>query len=269
VTAEYRFAARAYSDPARLGQLDLDQRVHGALWVRAARWLHLEAGYTFVHIDSTDNGVDGQMLALAAELERHRGDLWLELTPVSWLTFTVSYAFGAQHLPYALLQRGASGMNTSGPRDDYIHWFDAALVTRPVGWLEIFARYQLVNSTSTDMSGVYRRNQIVGGLGVRWDFTRQLARPRPLLPEVTPAHAVTFRHRAPPGSRVEVTGDWNGWEPQPLAEKSPGMYEATYIVPPGRHEYSFRVDGNPAEPADARAYVPDGFGGKSAVLNVE
>ena len=66
-----------------------------------------------------------------------------------------------------------------------------------------------------------------------------------------------------------MVGDWTGWQPQPLAEKSAGMYEGTYIVPSGRHEYSYRMDGSPVDPADADAYVPDGLGGKSAVVTVE
>ena len=47
------------------------------------------------------------------------------------------------------------------------------------------------------------------------------------------------------------------------------MYEATYTVPGGRHEYGVRVDGQNADPADAPAYVPDGFGGRSGVFNVD
>jgi hypothetical protein len=288
IDVQYRFAARHYSDPARLGQLDLDQRARGALWARLASWLRVEAGYTFVHIGSSDQG---------AELDRHRAELWLELTPLAWLSFSAAYAIAPQHLPSALLDHGMGGgmSNRYAPRDDLVQWFDAVVVARPLRWLELSARYQLVDSRSSQAPGNYRRNQVVASLGVRWDFTRQFVSPRPLLPSVGPSaaavlasaaavpasspsplpspepegRAVTFRHRAPPGRRVELVGDWNGWQPQPLVESSAGMYEGTYIVAPGRHEYSFRVDGGPSEPADATAWVPDGFGGRSAVLTVE
>ena len=78
-----------------------------------------------------------------------------------------------------MFQRGMSGMpDRSGPRDDLVQWLDAALTVRPLPWLELFARYQLVYSTSSDPSGRYHRNQFVGGLGVRWDFTRAFVAPR-------------------------------------------------------------------------------------------
>jgi hypothetical protein len=255
--ALYRFAGRAYSDPSRGGQLDLDQRAGGGLEVRAARWLRLNAAYTFLHIGSNN---------VSAELERHRVELSLEATPLDWLTVSAGYAVAPQHLPEALLERGMSGMIRIAPRDDLLQWFDLVVTARPLPWLEVFARYSLLDSASSDKSGNYRRNQVLAGAGVRWDFVRL---PRPPLAPSLKGSSVTFRHHAPPGHRVEIVGDWNGWSPQPLVEKSPGMYEATYTVPGGRHEYGVRVDGQNADPADAPAYVPDGFGGRSGVLNVE
>jgi hypothetical protein len=264
--ALYRFAARAYPDPLRNGQLDLDQRARGGLRVQAARWLQLEAAYTFVHIGSNNP---------QASLERHRIELSFEATPVPWLTIAASYAVAPQHLP-----SGDLGMTTGmgnmapcpsdnyGPRDDLLQWFDSSVTARPLRWLELFARYQLLDAHSNNsLCADYHRNQVLAGVGVRWDFVGHFAS-RPFLPTIDKKRAVTFRHRAPPGRRVEIVGDWSGWSPQALEERSGGLYEGTYIVPPGRHEYSLRIDGQPAEPADAQAYVPDGFGGRSAVLDV-
>jgi hypothetical protein len=266
--ALYRFAARAYPDPLRNGQLDLDQRAHGALRVRAARWAQLEAAYTFVHIGSSYP---------EASLERHRVELSFEATPLPWLTIAASYAVAPQHLPSGDLgttmgNLAACPSDNYGPRDDLLQWFDSSITARPLRWLELFARYQLLDAHSNNsLCGDYHRNQVLAGVALHWDFVGQFSS-RPLLPSINNKRtdrAVTFHHRAPPGRRVEVVGDWNQWQPQPLVEKSGGLYEGTYIVPPGRHEYGLRVDGQPAEPADAQAYVPDGFGGRSAVLDVQ
>jgi len=185
--AQYRFAARAYSDPLRLGQLDDDHRVRGALWVRPSRWLHVEAGYTYTHIHSTND---------SASLDRHRVELSVAATPLPWLLLSAAYAIAPQHLPGWLHEPvGMSGMYINRTRDDLVQWLDVSVTTRPVKWLELYARYQLVSSSSTDPSGEYRRNQVIAGAVVRWDFVHLV---RPLVPRVR-GSVVTFRHRGPPG----------------------------------------------------------------------
>jgi hypothetical protein len=266
--AFYRFAARYYPDPSRNGQLDDDHRAGGDLQVRAARWLRFNAGYTYLHIGSD---------SISAELDRHRAEISVEVTPIRQLAISVGYALAWEHLPNALVDVVQNGVNVTrvyAPRSDLVQWLDVALVARPLSWLELWARYQLVDSVvpgasgPVAASGTYHRNQVLAGVGVRWDFAGVFVSRRPLAP-LARGTAVTFRHRAPPGRRVDLVGDWNGWAPQPLAEKPGGMYEATYTVPTGRHEYGFRVDGNAVEPLDAIAYVPDGFGGRSGVFTVE
>jgi hypothetical protein len=253
VEARYRFGARNYSERP---QLDLDHRVRGSLGVRATRWLQIEAAYTFWHISSDQP---------SADLERHRGELSLGFQPLSWLGFAAAYSLAYQHVPMALAI-GMSGMTM--PRDDVLHTLDLVISAQPLRWLELFARYSLLYSTSSDDSGRYHRNQVVTGVAVSWDAARTWRAPLPLEPRAR-GGAVTFRHHARPGQSVAVRGDWNGWSPQPMSEGANGMYEATYNLPPGRHEYSFVVDGQEVEPPDAAAYVPDGFGGRSAVLYVE
>jgi Glycogen recognition site of AMP-activated protein kinase len=185
------------------------------------------------------------------------------VTPLRWLTLTAGYGVGRQHLPAAL---NPAGTNTA-PRDDVLQTCELTAAAQPLAWLELFARYSLVWSSSNMPGGQYHRNQVLVGAGARWDFVRLRTARAPLAPEVRGA-GVTFHHRAPPGHRVAVIGDWNGWAPQPLDEVG-GVYSGTVVVPRGRHEYAFTVDGQVVSPPDAAALVADGFGGKNGVLTVE
>ncbi len=254
VEAMYRFAARAYSDPSRNGQLDLEQRAHALVAARLVRWLKLEVAYGYTHIGST---------VASAELDRHRVELALVATPTRWLSLAAGYGIGPQHLPAGL---NPAGTNTA-PRDDLLQTFDTHISLQPLRWLELFVRYSYLISTSDMPGGQYHRNQFQTGVAARWDFVRQL-KPRQAMEPAVRGQSVTFRHRAPPGHRVAVVGDWNGWTAQPMQENR-GLYEGTFTIPSGRHEYAFSVDGEVVSPADAPAYVPDGFGGRSGLLQVE
>jgi hypothetical protein len=178
------------------------------------------------------------------------------------------YGFGWQHLPAGEML-GSRLLS----RDDLRHSLIAAVNAQPLAWLGIHARYELLDSQSSDRSGNYHRNLFVAGFTLTWDGERRFARAQATAATVRPAEngaEVGFRLRGKPGRRVAVVGDWNGWNPSasPLAETSPGRYEATYIVPKGRHEYAFSVDGNIETPPDAPILVPDGFGGKNGVLTI-
>lgn len=57
---------------------------------------------------------------------------------------------------------------------------------------------------------------------------------------------VTFRFEAEPDSDVRLAGSFNNWdaEAHPLTRKNGnGAYSATLLLPPGRHEYKFIVNG--------------------------
>lgn len=54
---------------------------------------------------------------------------------------------------------------------------------------------------------------------------------------------VVFRHRAEPGQRVELVGDFPTWDrPHLLTEEGPGLFELTLELAPGRYRYKFLVD---------------------------
>ena len=58
---------------------------------------------------------------------------------------------------------------------------------------------------------------------------------------------VTFTYQGRPGQAVFVAGDFNGWATnakQLTDEKGDGSYVARTLVPAGRHEYKFVVNGD-------------------------
>lgn len=256
--ASYRADARGYPDSSRNGQLDVDQLAGVAAHVRLHRRLAADLGYRYLHVVSNEP---------TAVLDRHRADVALALLPTGWLTLTAGYSFWAQQLP-----NGAPPprpMQPGGPRSDLAHSVTASLSVRPWRWLEAFARFDFIYSTSDAINGRYQLDQIVAGVAVGWDFARERPPPPPpLMPSVS-GTSVTFRARAHPGARVGVVGDWNGWEPEPLLAVGGDRYEATYTLPPGRHAWALAVDGAVVTPPEAVAFVEDGFGGKNALVEVQ
>jgi hypothetical protein len=251
--ARYRADARAYSDPSRNGQLDVDQRASAGLHARLHPLLDGDVGFTYLHIGSS---------VVTADLDRYRGDIGLTLKPASWLAIAVGYGLAGQHLPLGMHADG-----TVGPRDDLLHELTANVVARPLRWLELFARYDRLISTSSDLVGTYDRNQVQVGLSLAWDFTHRWTQSPAQAPHVDGTR-VTFRFRGT-ATGVSVVGDWNGWDTaaQRLVRRG-DVFEGTYLLPPGRHEYALSVDGVVRPPPDAPAYVDDGFGGRNGVLEV-
>jgi hypothetical protein len=83
---------------------------------------------------------------------------------------------------------------------------------------------------------------------------------------------VTFVLVAPHASAVAVVGDFNGWDASATPmERTPtgGTWSVTVPLNPGRHIYSFVVDGSSWVPDPAAPLAPDdGFGGSNSVVLV-
>ena len=253
----YRIDARGYSDPSRNGQVDLDQYATASARVRLHPTLWLDLGYRFLDVASDEP---------TAVLQRHRGDVGLAWQPAPWFSANVGYALWLQTLP-----NGAppvSPVKPGGPRRDVAHAL-GAVVSFPVRrWLDLFARYDFILSTSDQPTGRYRLDVVVAGVAVGWTFAHERASPPPpLLPSVN-GHEVTFRARARPGAVVAVVGDWAAWQPLALTSVGGDRYEGTYILPSGRHAWSLQVDGAAVTPPEARGFVDDGFGGRNAIVDV-
>ncbi|MBI4649842.1 zf-HC2 domain-containing protein [Candidatus Desantisbacteria bacterium] len=72
-----------------------------------------------------------------------------------------------------------------------------------------------------------------------------------------------------PIQSVSVVGDFNDWNVNTfkLKYKSDGIWEGTFPVRPGKHEYMFVINGEKWIPdPKAREYKEDGFGGKNSIL---
>jgi hypothetical protein len=254
--AAYRLGARGYSDPSRNDQHDLDEEAAATARVRLHNTVALELGYRFLDIASNEP---------TAVLRRHRGELGVEWQPVAWLSARAAYAVWLQALPH-----GAAPLSSTvpgGPRQDLAHALVASVELRPRRWLGLFARYEFIFSTSDQPNGRYRLDRAVAGVSVDWSFRHERVPPPPLAPSLRDRE-VTFRAAARPGARVAVVGDWNGWQPLPLAPAGGDRYQGTYTLPPGRHRFALCIDGAVVTPPQAAGFVDDGFGGKNALVDV-
>ncbi len=70
---------------------------------------------------------------------------------------------------------------------------------------------------------------------------------------------------------VYVCGDFNGWQPTSLrmiGNLELGLWEKRLVLPPGRHEYKFVVDGQWWHDPAARENVLNQFGTLNSVVEV-
>lgn len=87
-----------------------------------------------------------------------------------------------------------------------------------------------------------------------------------------PAVLVRFELRAPDATTVTLAGSFNEWSADRVAlQRNPatGVWSGTIPLRPGRHEYSFVIDGETWVPdPSAHAQVDDGFGQVNSVIVV-
>ena len=81
---------------------------------------------------------------------------------------------------------------------------------------------------------------------------------------------VMFSFESNQAKEVILLGDFNNWNPKthPMKSKGNGSWERTVIIPPGRYEYKFLVDGKWAEDPRNEQYSSNCFGTCNSVLNV-
>lgn len=92
----------------------------------------------------------------------------------------------------------------------------------------------------------------------------------PQLPDSVAPRVVKFVLIAPQASRVSVVGDFNGWDETetPAARQSDGTWTTFVPLRPGRHVYSFIVDGQFIRDPAAPMAPDDGFGQNNSVIVV-
>jgi hypothetical protein len=81
---------------------------------------------------------------------------------------------------------------------------------------------------------------------------------------------VLFKFHAPPKTKVNVAGTFNNWDPTAikLGVNSRGTYTAMVLLPLGRYEYKFIVNGDWRNGPDCCEQVPNAFGTTNSVLVV-
>lgn len=67
--------------------------------------------------------------------------------------------------------------------------------------------------------------------------------------------------------RLEIAGDWNGWDPLPL-QRDGKRWWVELLLDPGIHRYALVVDGETWTVPDGVPVEPDDFGGQVALLVV-
>lgn len=74
--------------------------------------------------------------------------------------------------------------------------------------------------------------------------------------------------RMPAAHRVEVSGDFDGWEPIDLRETQPGMWSGTLAIAPGTYHMNVRVDGGRWSAPPGTTTVDDDFNGTVGIVVV-
>ncbi len=82
---------------------------------------------------------------------------------------------------------------------------------------------------------------------------------------------ISFQVTAEPGSEVFVAGSFNNWDPtQYRMPDNPGSghCKTTLVLPAGRHEYKFVVNGEWRADPDCAESVPNDQGSLNSVIAV-
>jgi enterochelin esterase-like enzyme len=80
-------------------------------------------------------------------------------------------------------------------------------------------------------------------------------------PEVRPDRTIVFRFWAPKANEVQLSGDWMGGAPVPLAKNAQGVWTATQgPLEPSIYQYAFLVDGARADDPSCRCTYAFGAG---------
>ena len=82
---------------------------------------------------------------------------------------------------------------------------------------------------------------------------------------------VDFELQAEPGAKVFIAGTFNDWDPAQVRmheRGNDGKYRTSLLLPKGRHEYKFVVDGVWCVDAKCQEWVPNNYGSLNSVVTV-
>ncbi len=96
------------------------------------------------------------------------------------------------------------------------------------------------------MSDPFNPNREADSFGIVFSIVKIQKKPRLSItnPEISRDGKATFAFKTSPGKALAISGDFNNWDPylHQLTEISPGLYQITLPILPGRHYYTFLVD---------------------------
>ena len=80
---------------------------------------------------------------------------------------------------------------------------------------------------------------------------------------------ITFEVHAEPKSDVFVAGTFNQWNPRKnRLKEQKGVFRTTMLLPKGRHEYKFVINGVWSIDPECPEWTPNGLGSLNSVLVV-
>jgi len=81
---------------------------------------------------------------------------------------------------------------------------------------------------------------------------------------------VTFSLEAAEAGEVFLMGNFNDWNPKmhPMKADGNGIWNKTVMIPPGKYEYKFLIDGNWIEDPQNDQACPNCFGTLNSVFNL-
>jgi len=82
---------------------------------------------------------------------------------------------------------------------------------------------------------------------------------------------ISFQVAAEPGSEVFWVGTFSSGDPkhyQMHEDPDRGVYQVALVLPPGRHEYKFAVNGEWRVDASCLDWAPDAMGAVNSVVSV-
>jgi len=81
---------------------------------------------------------------------------------------------------------------------------------------------------------------------------------------------VTFSLEADDAGEVFLMGNFNDWNPKihPMKADGNGIWNKTVMIPPGKYEYKFLIDGNWIKDPQNDQTCPNCFGTLNSVFNL-
>ena len=286
LVVEYRLKSLWFPDPDRevdgTSQVDLTHGPGVRVLGFALPWLSLQVGYAFLLTKSNKDFHDH-----TSHVAR------MGVTATLPARFKIDITALVQQ---DLLDRfHEPGVGKPSKRTDLFVQAQAGIRWQALGWLSIFGTYRMGIQRTTwngDTTSIHRQT-VLCGLEFTWSQQWNIASKgdKARLPAIVTAHpkaghhspprtgqgtvsaarlsnqSIVFRLHAPKATHVSVIGSFHAWRPVAMHRQG-SRWTATISLPPGRYQYRFLVDRRSVLPRRAQAYVPDGFGGTNAVLEV-